>query len=336
MKTIKLSVILLLSLVCLSCNNEDINDGSNEISDVGNSTKMASFEDWDSFINTYLLLSSHQEDDLIAWIEKNGHSALYSETSLLNEENSDDMELLTPGLLAVLNSEYEFMVGNEIILFNAGKFYSSGNEQDEWTVSLSEKLNSWEVVGEVTSQIITDVEDEEKMDDNGNFGVQKLTVGTSGGTGGILTKDIVRGSHTQCNGTVYPGPEDMRYLQQLKSFQMDFEIGSTAQLYIETKLYYKSGSSWKPAGKENRNYTYSLSGTATLVNGYNVSATFPIQVNTSRSCITNQFNSFLLVQANYAKGGSPQFWDMNVTGTITHHINGDYTSNKWYAPVNWN
>lgn len=223
--------------------------------------------------------------------------------------------------MGILNSDLEFKVGEKVISYKENGFYESDLD---YSPSSFKKIDN---VG-----VSTVVLDPDKKSD------LTATLYLDGNkTAGYSDNDFYRYQYRRCSDNAlilgsYSRPH--RYTQQLKSVH----VGSTRFLFIETKLYFRDSSNrLKYTSTEERNYTYNITGTLGIASGpwnnYNEST---INFQRTVNCTKDRWN-----RQDISNGGvfpvssawTP--WNINLTGTITHHINGDSNGNKWYAPVDW-
>lgn len=311
---------LLLVCVCLygllSCESDKISETGNvmESEFIG-----AIFKSWDDFYAYHIPLEKlNDEFEVLNAISGKNYSS-FLELAI----DSDDMDKLniadqlTYGLMAIMNQNLEFMVAGKIIGFKDGGFYES-----DLSHTKSTKINNLQVsILNIDNQSNTDVDS--KIFISGN------------NTGGYSHRDFWRNAYYRCSDNAKilgPSSRQMRYTQQLKSLRS----GDTAFLFIETKLYWRNSSNdLRYAETEERNYTYDIDGYVDIgvltAYGWRTQVT-PINFQRTVNCTKSKWNRQQLASAFPTDGRS---WGIDLTGTITHHINGDLSSNKWYAPVYW-
>lgn len=278
----------------------------------------ASFENWDDFHNYHIKLENMENEyDVLNTISEKNYTS-FLETAMITE---DEIQLqiadqLTYGLMAILNNDLEFKVGTNRVSYKNGAFY----EFNEKT-STSKKVDNLEV-------LVLDLnENEENL-------YSKIYI-SGNNTGGYSHKDFWRNQYRRCSDNVKilgPSSRQMRFTQQLKSLRS----GSTAFLFIETKLYWRnSRNKLRYAETEERNYTYNINGSVSIgiftSSGWRTQF-FPINFQRTVNCTKSRWNRQQLASAFPTDGRA---WAIDLTGTITHHINGDLNSNKWNAPVYW-
>ncbi|MEP0212645.1 MAG: hypothetical protein ABJD66_05490 [Cellulophaga sp.] len=301
----KISIIIICIFSIYSCQKEELTT---------NDFKGAYFENWDEFHKYHLELEFLPDEisALESVLEKDYKSFL---EIALNSDDDKILEIenkLTYGLMAILNSDLQFKIGEKIITFKEDAFYK-----------FDTRKNSFIKVDNVDVSII-------EFENSGESSKIYIS-GTN--TGGYSKKDFWRNAYYRCSDNAKilgPSNRQMRYTQQLKSLRS----GSTAALFIETKLFYRnSKNKLRFAKKEEKNYTYNIQGTVGIAvapywNHYETQINYQ---NTTR-CTKSKYNRQLLAEVFPTDGRS---WHIDLTGTITHHINGDSESNKWIAPVNW-
>jgi hypothetical protein len=288
---------------------------------IDNQFKGAVFEDWDEFFEYHISLENMEDEFEILHAISGKNYGAFLETAI--ETNDVDKlkiaDELTYGLMAILNNNLEFMVGNNIVSYKDGAFF----ELDSITGKLS-KIENLEVS-------IINFEQQNKSLDND----AKLYIyGTN--TGGYSDKDFWRNAYYRCSDNAKilgPSSRQMRYTQQLKAVYS----GDNAILYIETKLYWRNSSNdLRYATTEERNYTYNITGTVGKQvfgpGGWHF-ASGSINFQKTVNCTKSKWNRQQIASVYPTEGNKP--WEIDLTGTITHHINGDLSNNKWYAPVYW-
>lgn len=304
-------ILVLFILLALSCSKEN---SLNEKNDTA-SKKMIVFETWDEASKQVLELSKlESDDDFLYWLSGQEHKS-YLEKTLMDETMDLSIaESLTPELMALFNESLKFTVGNEIISYDNGKFYSTS--KIDGSKNISDKI-------EIYSPITINKTVQNKLD---------IPVDQ---TAGATWKDFTRQAYRRCSDNkqiLGPSSRPMRFTQQLRASRVSTEH----YLYIETKLYFRnSNNDLSYAEKEERNYTYNIQGTLGFNNNWDNSYQYEnINFQKTVSCTKSRWNRQLI--ANAPKFWGDGNWKADLTGTITHHINGDSSSNKWYAVVNWN
>ena len=311
MKKLIFISICLLSLTACEKEQNDL---------IENSFEGASFENWDSFHSHHLNLEEQEDEYAVLNAISGKNYSSFLETAMVTEDEKhlEVADQLTYGLMGILNNDLEFMVGGNIIRYKEGAFYEFNKQ-----TSTSKKVENLEV------SIV-------EFDSFGEKANNSSKIYISGNnTGGYSHRDFWRNAYRRCSDNVKilgPSSRQMRYTQQLKSLRS----GSTAFLFIETKLYWRnSKNKLRYAETEERNYTYNIGGSVSIgvltSSGWRTQF-FPINFQRTVNCTKSRWNRQQVASAFPTDGRA---WAIDLTGTITHHINGDLNSNKWNASVYW-
>ena len=317
----KIVLLCLVLSLFVSCSKNE-NDG---VKIEENIEKLVIFKDWKDFQKTTNELNESNSDDFISnWIIEKGHASLYHEEFDL-EEGNDDLGLnnLTPAFLAIFNKDLKFQVGAEVVSYSKSTFYGQKINSDV-------KME----IGKIRTHTI------QVSDKGDNFDISdKTDIWSNDGYAAVQEKEFVRYNHEKCNGdTEGYSSRRFKYRQQLRAHAYNIGAVWDVLVWVEAKLYInkKSGSnSFKHDVGSRRNYTYNISGTVKFGNAtpisYNIS-------NLTRNCVWGSSNSSKWNKLHLAHLNS-YISGMNIevigTGTITHEVNGNSTSQKWTNPVNW-
>jgi len=302
-----------------SCDNGYVDDII-EISE--NEFVGAEFQDWETFFTYHISLERmDNEYEVLEAVSGKGYIS-FLETAISSNEEEHNLiaDQLTYGLMAILNNDLEFKVGYNIVSYKDGDFFEN------------DKINSVNKKVENLKVTVFGLVDSEEVETS-----QAKLIISGTNTGGNSNHDFWRSAYYRCSDNVKilgPSARQMRYAQQLKSVR----TGDLMGLFIETKLYWRNSSNdLGYAETEERNYTYNITGVVSKstfgVGGWH-SQIFPVNFQKSVNCTKSRWNRQLIVEAWPTDGGHP--WEIELSGTITHHINGDSSSNIWYAPVIWN
>ena len=281
------------------------------------------FADWDAFESYYMELDALKDEFEIMFETRDSGFTSFLNKAVITEDESElaIADALTFPLMAIMNEDLEFKVGGNRVYFEKGLFYEVSSDSGKSTPT-----------DRIRVSIYSSPDDEFKK---GNEDYAKLYVSVSGGTGGQSHRDFYRARYRQCGTNTQilgPSSRQMRFFQQLKSVK----IGYNAQLFVETKLYWRNSENrLRYTETEERNYTYNISGTLG-VEGFGPSGTpfvtENINFNRTVNCTRSRWNRQEIASAFPVSG---ERWEVDLNGTITHHINGDNFSNKWYAAANW-
>ncbi|GAA0728722.1 hypothetical protein GCM10009430_38050 [Aquimarina litoralis] len=322
----------LLALFIISCSDEQNLENDIPSQSLTEKTELLQFKDWDAFFEQYDAISNLPQEDLKLWALEKEHNALL--LSLYNEEDlsvqkENDLNTLTNGLLAILNSDQEFQVGENTIYFTDGSFYEV--PQTSKNKNYKDATSNLKKVGEAGAQTSL-------VDNNG----KTLTFNAGTGTIRIEGKEFRRKSWTRCAdgyrtlGTCCT----TKYAHQLTNRTINiFQYNLRSQVYLDVNMGYYYKGRWRRSG-EDRNITINLqtSGILFFDNGFPTGPNnnFGGSLNRTISCVTTD-QRIPLGEASYSVAlGGYGVWHVNITGKITQHINGDDITNKWNHTVNWN
>ncbi|HMR92223.1 MAG TPA: hypothetical protein PKC69_07905 [Chitinophagaceae bacterium] len=289
------------------------------------------FENYNSFYETLNNLRLNRNKTRNLPEDTAGFNSLGSEfakVSLLigdSEVSSETNDLLSFGFpeefLLVLNKEGEVQIGNEIIWYqNHNKFFISTADKDK----LKEFKKNTDLVHKrvpAGSQVV-----DLNFNNNSGVAVENLTYL---GYGGSLDARHQREFVSQA-----PVHGRRKYVHEIITFFDGYYNTGTHLIWstyitLRIKLEWK-GSKWRPAS-ELRNINVSLSGTASVNTPGQGTYQLGPTINTNQSVQRN--NDYLVPLAQFNGSGTlpgNARWQLNMWGTIYHHIVGDVTSNQWY------
>lgn len=247
-----------------------------------------SFENTKDFFDTFNELSLKSYDDQIKWSQM--HS---SNPFLLDCNTCEDSEILNmpTSFQALFNKDLEIQINDSIMRYENGKMILiSNNENKVCGTAKATSASSQEQ--SPSSRTITDV-----------------TFGKLGA------------NHQQgCTPNNY-GKYNFKYVHELKSVNIIVNNQHANALFMTLKLEYK-GRSWHEAG-ESRTVSLNLSGNA------NVGIYGGGSINANRTISVERNYDFLLLPAFIIRDGLPiRVWTINLTGTITHTMNG-FPETRW-------
>lgn len=320
----KLFSVCVLTAVLFSCSKEQSNDDIPSALSDEVQFKGVTFSDWQEAYDTYEFLSTLEtEDELLSWTMDKGHASLFAHIITSTDEHEiEKSSALTPELMAIMNKDYHFMVGDKLVSFSNNTFYESSKGSPELVAldNISLGQESYKTIRATDESTLTAAGGSFSLNENGN----------SPGSG----HDFYRESMRPCPSgglNTNRSARKLRYVQKFTSVK----FGGTVSLYVETKLYWRnSRNQLRYTSMEYRNYGYSLSGTVSIRGGSNEYAYRNINMNTTSSCVRTNIYKKLVAQINIANFGQMGVWNINLSGNVSHHINGDWTTNKWYATPN--
>ncbi|WP_281228502.1 hypothetical protein [Flavobacterium aquiphilum] len=311
-KCIVLMVILFSIASCDSPQTE--NESPVASKESGLKTERVFFKDWTDLTNEYARISKLSKEEIFG---ENDYESII--------QNDESRENLSPALNKFMNKDNEFQIGNEIMWFKDGNFYSFNVKDEKILDSL--KLNYKNIP--VSEKIVTGIVSESKSNNKGLS--SRTSIGTNGAIDARYQYQFRRQSYYDCGSTVNQGTttRDQKYVHELYTET----VNGWNSLYLRVKLEWNpSGGKWRFAG-EKRTITVNISGNAILTTTYGdeVPGTYgQFAVNQTYNCSQDQ--TILLYYSQ--DFGSPQ-WHVDITGTIYQQINGDAYYNAWTNYVNW-
>jgi hypothetical protein len=311
----KCLALLVLMLSVISCNTSEIeNENPVAFSESQLKTKRAFFKDWEDVSKEYSRISKLRNEEI------------FGENKLMSIiQNDESRENLSPALNKFLNENNEFQVGNEIMWFKNGNFYSFDVKDEKLLDSL--KLNYKNIP--VSKNIVVGKVSESKYDNRGLS--NRTSIKTNGGTDARYQYQFRRKSYYDCGSTVNQGmpTRDQKYVHEIHSEV----VNGWNSLYLRVKLEWNpSSGKWRSAG-EKRTIVVNIAGSAVLTTTYGAeipSSFGQFTVNQTFNCSQDQ----TILLHHFEVFGSPQ-WNVNITGTIYQQINGDVYYNAWTNNVNW-
>ena len=239
---------LLLSII--SCSTSEVqNEDPVASNEVQLKTKRVVFKDWEDLGKEYVKVSKLSNEEI------------FGENELMSiVENDESRENLSPALNKFLNENNEFQVGNEIMWFKDGSFYSFNVKDEKLLDSL--KLNYKNIP--VSEKIVISKVSESKPDNGGLS--NRTSIDTNGGTDARYQYQFRRQSYYDCGSTVNQGTptRDQKYVHEIHSES----VNGWQSLYLRVKLEWNpSGGKWRFAG-EKRTIIVNISGNAVLTTTY--------------------------------------------------------------------
>lgn len=319
MKKCVVLVMLLLSIV--SCSTSEVeNDKSESLEESQLKTERVFFKDWSHFAKEYQRISKLSNEEIFG--ENN------FEFSINNDESREN---LSPALNKFMNKNNEFQVGNEIMWFKDGDFYSFKTEDEKSLNDL--KLNYKNMP--VSGNIVTSKIDESKLEKKGLN--NRVYLNPRGGINAKYQRQFRRKAYFDCGSTVNQGMphRDQKYVHELYAESISSGYSYICSLYLRVKLEWNpSGGSWRFAG-EKRTIAVNLSCATsyTTTTGSIVPSSYKsTMVNKTFNCSQNQN---ILLRSEVVGIAPPSSWVIDITGTIYQKINGDLEENAWTNSVNW-
>lgn len=307
----KLSSLLLAMtiLVTFSCNQDEINVHPSK-------TDRLSFEGMEEFRETYLSLAQISSiEELEQWANNRNHSTLL---------HSEDRSLInySDAFKTILNKDFEYQIGQNIIWFHDGILYSFSQDQIPNLNVLKKDPANCAKFGEVRSMVIEN-----------SHATQDVRTATTDlpfdGLDARNQKEFSQRYYQPCGSTRRSLEGKRKYVHEIYDETFLSYPGPVrfSFLYLRIKLEYKNRKGrWKPAG-EQRETRIQVSGNVHIP-GTPVTSNFSI--NTSRDCYSGNWAT-LILDPNHGPDyllGSPR-WVVSMRGSIYHRVKGDNASNAW-------
>lgn len=298
-------IFLAILLAIPSCTPEDDNVS------IAQSDRLK-FSSMDDFHATYSVLSKIQAiDELQAWADSRNHSTLLGSEDPAIENYSEVLK-------TILNKDFEFEVGEDVIWFNKGTLYSFSKDQVPDRSALKQNPESCTKIGSVHLSAMEVSSD--------------LTQGRTATIGLPLDgldarnqKEFGIQSYQPCGGSFAWISGLRKYVHEVYNETYRTYPTAYSYQYLRIKLEYK-GNKWRPAG-EQREIVINVSGSITpLASGF---PSNPYSVNLSRDCYSGNL-VILLNTVAYGPGviSLPNV-ALSMTGSIYHRIKGDNVGNAW-------
>jgi hypothetical protein len=317
----KCVALLALMLSVIGCSTSEIeNENPVVLIEPQLKAERVFFKDWEDFGKEYAKVSKLSNEEIFG---ENNY--------LLSFQNDESREKLSPALNKFMNKNNEFQVGNEIMWFKDGDFYSFNLENEKSLDSL--KVNYKNIP--VNQNIVVSKVNESKPDNAGLS--NRVYLNPNGGVGPGYQYEFRRQSYFDCGSTVNEGVSGrgLKYVNELFTERISAGPNYLCSLYLKVKLEWNpSGRKWRAAG-EKRTIVVDVSGQTSLttVTGSIIPATISsVRVNKSFSCSQDQT---ILLQGLAFGAVPPGSWVIDITGTVYQKINGDVDQNAWTNYVNW-
>ncbi len=308
-------IFLFLCLSILSCTKETSKNSSIESA---KSDRLV-FRDAKEYRETYMFLAKTLSvSDLQLWADERGHSTLLFDPDTLITNN------YSPALRTILNQDSEFQMGDSIVWFHLGDFYTYAKNAN-FVNELKSKTELYRRSGYVTSKAI-----------------QSSSKGRiyQNGYSAFVSPSFYQYSYQPCGGTKTWGKGLRKWVTELRDETQfyNYEYWESC-LYLIIKLEWKV-SSWKEAS-EQRDVTFTLNGNLTFT------GTSPYRVFTQPMNPGLQFTCANGYPASYnlwiIEGGVTDFpmpevgisWIVNLSGQTTQHVLGDDNNSPFTQLVNW-
>lgn len=303
---------LVLAIGVFACTNE--NTATSEFKDSENSKmQFTSIEDFDKTIRELNELSKIPEN-LTTWIETKKHNSLLMNLEKFDNEQTD---ALPTSLLAILNTNFEFQIGENTIYYKNGKFYEYKGNSSEKKV---------EIIG------TSDISNIKVNDENAHK---------------ILGSDDLYKEWVEFNRINYrigcdsPFPKSLLYrlVHELKTIKTVIYGTGFSELSMNFRMSFKT-SSWKDNNQTERLLSFDLTGTfqaeitgpfgsLSPVNNFHILDNFGC----SNPAIGNK--RYVLATGEFvATLGQDMVWFVTVNGPVSHQVNGD-NGNVWNHNIFW-
>jgi hypothetical protein len=297
-------ISLAMFLAVASCTPDDDNVASVQ-------SDRLKFNSMDDFHATYSTLAKIQTvDGLQNWANSRNHSTLLSSEDLGIENYSE-------ALKTILNKDFEFEVGDNVIWFNNGTLYSFSKDQVSNREALKVNPESCLKIGSIQLSAIGAT--------SGDLtGGRTATVGLPlDGLDARNQKEFPMYAYRPCGGNIVYTNTLRKYVHEVYNETHRTYPTAYSYQYLRIKLEYK-GSKWRPAG-EQREINVNVSGTVTPV-GF---PSMPYSASGSWDC----YSGNLLLHLNTVAYGPSVISLPNIafsmTGSIYHRIKDDDIGNAW-------
>jgi hypothetical protein len=294
-------------LVALSCDKENVALNSAP-------TDRLVFRDMADFDQTYImLLEKSTTEQLAQWATEKNH------TTLLDTEDPS-LENYSGMLKTILNKDYEFQVGDNIIWFNEGTLYSFSKDQEPQLSELKRQPEKCTKYGTVTSTAIGAANSP-----NGRPGTAPIQWN---GLNAQNQRQFTQQTYQPCGGTLGNAAGNRKYVHEVYDETYSVAPGPVyySHLVLRIKLEWKGSGSWKPAGEQRRT-TVSVSGWAQMI-GSGLPQYF-YNINVSNDCYSGAWYIPIVNAQHGPFYSEPPFWQLNMDGVINHNVKGDVSSNAW-------
>lgn len=313
-KIINIFSLIIMFLIIFSCSKEA--NKNIPIQPIHTINDRLMFQNFNEYQTTYSMLCKfHTEDDLRFWAQSKNHTTLLdSQDSLISKYSG--------ALRTILNKDYEFELGDSIILFNKGILYAySKNETNK--ISLLDNPEKFKIIGAITASLV------------GRKDAKTVDIGANKNNCILDPFDILY--YQPCSqviqGPFAPGnPYSRQFVAQLYD-ETHFHPTTTgpwfdSNLFLYIKLEEHPSSGWRTCYNQ-REVRFQIYGTAIYkVSGQpNVNHTIPVIAH-NYSCsdtIASGPLSYTLattIDGSSLYGYKPS-WTVSVYGFIFQHILGD-------------
>jgi len=302
-------IFIMMLIAALSCTNESIKVDALK-------TDRLVFSSDEEFSKTYQLLakmSTKAEQE--QWAKDKNHSTLL---------NSQDPAIVdySEALKTILNSDYEFQIGDNTIWFNKGNLYSFSKDQLLNLPELKKNTENYTPYGSVKSLQI-----ESK---NNNKTARTEDIGLGWGKLDARNQYPFTQHHYQpCGGTNRSLNGTRKYVHEIYDETITLPGPGpvrTSNLYLRIKLEYK-GSSWAPAG-EQRQTTVNVSGNFTMT-GIGIPNSNFYSIYASNDCYSGNWVIPIATVTHGPYYTEPPHWFISMQGAISHSVKGDDLENAW-------
>jgi hypothetical protein len=303
---------LFLFVATISCTKETTKIVPNE---AAKSDRLI-FRDFKEYLSTTSMLSRiSSTTDLQLWAQERGHSTLLSDTS-------STLANYPPALRTILNKDSEFQMGDSIVWFNKGNFYTYSRESTN-TKDLKSNPNLYKISGSVTTSIL-------------NSSSARTTTILSNSVHAEFQYQFTQHAYQPCGGSITYADGNRKFISELADVTTNYGTSYGNILYLRIKLEWK-GSSWKEAS-EQRDITYNFDGTIQYWVGQNYTNLLPLHTSGVFSCATgNPYSGNLWIPEQDQYGASlwgVPHWVVNLSGTVTQHVLGD-TNSPYSTYIYW-
>jgi hypothetical protein len=319
-------VLFLLVIYLLGCTKEVNKTSPPTITPISNDRLV--FQDFDELYKTYLTLArNYSGDGLIYWAQCKNHSTLL-------DSPDTTLNIYSAVFRTILNKDSEFELGNEIIWFNMGNFYTLPESQ--------ENIDSFKCNPDTIRKI----------------GLVKINYLVERNDKGVIIWNNdppdARNQHefwqtykTPCGQSRTYVAGNRKYVHEVYGESLIGYNGWCgcyhiySSLWLRIKLEWKGSGSWKVASEQRNIKLTDLHGTAWW--GWPKTYVADLDIDDEvDSCFSNNgsLGGEKLVWLTGLDGelyeGQSDNWDLTLYGTIYQHVIGDFQSHAWWnGPSLW-
>ena len=308
---------LFLCVFILSCTKENTKNTPTESS----KSDRLLFKDCKEYSETSMMLSKMTSiTDLQIWAQEKGHSTL-----LFDEDTT--LSNYSPSLKTILNKDSEFQLGDSIVWFHSGNFYTYAKNSNV-TVDLKANPELYKRSGYVTSSKIS-------SSSKGNL--------YEGGNCPLVTGNFNQTHYVSCDGLhITNGTGTRKWVAELRdqTSLIDYSYWEST-LWLVLKLEWKGSGGWAEASEE-RDVHYNINGTVSFHNNGQSIPMVLLHTSGVLTCANGHPVSYNLwipesIMSPYSHGEGVIYWAVSLNGQSTQHILGNppQTLDPYTQTLHW-